>query len=297
LPGSNLDGILELRTIADADKLKKALTPGIRLAVVSGGYIGLEVAASVRSFGAHATIIEREPRVLARVASPRLSGFFEGYHRARGVSLELSTEVKEFIGAHGRVEAIRLSDERVTSCDVALIGVGTEANVDLARRAGLECNGGIVVDLRARTSDPFVYAVGDCTVRPLPFYNRMARLESVPNAVEQAKQAARDICGRSEIEAEVPWFWSDQFDVKLQIAGLIDGAVETVIRGDYCSAQFTLFHLNASGQVLALKAVNSGADFVVGRRLISKGLAADRNLLEDSAIPIACSPVDRSFGG
>ena len=196
LPGADLDGVLELRSAADADRLKAALHPGARLAVIGGGYIGLEAAASARALGAEVTVIERESRVLARVACPILSDFFQTFHRGQGVTIEVDAQVARAGGRDGRVTGVRLGDGRVIPCDAALIGVGAVANDELAREAGLTCQNGIVVDLAARTSDPAIFAIGDCTSRPLPLYDRMGRLESVPNALEQAKQAAASICGK-----------------------------------------------------------------------------------------------------
>ena len=270
LPGMDLANVLELRTAADADKLKAALGPNKRLAVVGGGYIGLEAAASARALGAEATIIEREPRVLARVACQILSDFFQDFHRAQGVTIELNAGVQALEGAHGAVTGVLLSDGRGIPCDAALIGVGAVANEELARDAGLTCDGGIVVDLAARTSDPAIFAIGDCTRRPLPLYDRMMRLESVPNALEQAKQAASAICGKPAPAPEVPWFWSDQYDLRLQIAGIPFDATQIVVRGDIASGKFALFHLTADGTVQAVEAVNASTEFMGGRRIVQR---------------------------
>ncbi|MCL2428111.1 MAG: FAD-dependent oxidoreductase [Alphaproteobacteria bacterium] len=270
LPGIDLPGVLELRTVADADALKSALGPGKRLAVIGGGYIGLEAAASARALGADAVVIEREARVLARVACPTLSAFFQDYHRARGVELVLDARVEALEALSSRVSGVRLSNGRLIACDAVLIGVGALANDELACAAGLACEGGIVVDLAARTADPRVLAIGDCTRRPLPLYGRMWRLESVPNALEQAKQAAASLCGRSPPAPEVPWFWSDQYDIRLQIAGLPFDAAETVLRGDPASAGFALFHLAADNRLLAVEAVNAAPEFMAGRLMIGR---------------------------
>ncbi len=270
LPGLELGNVLELRTAADADRLKAVLGPGKRLAVVGGGYIGLEAAASARSLGAEATIIEREPRVLARVACEILSDFFQTFHRGQGVVIELNAGVQALEGKDGLVTGVRLADGRVIPCDAALIGVGAMPNEELARDAGLACDGGIVVDLNARTSDPDIFAIGDCTKRPLPLYGRTMRLESVPNALEQAKQAASAICGRSAPAAEVPWFWSDQYDLRLQIAGIPFDATEIVVRGDIAAGNFALFHLTADGTVQAVEAVNAPMEFMGGRRIVQR---------------------------
>jgi 3-phenylpropionate/trans-cinnamate dioxygenase ferredoxin reductase subunit len=284
LPGLDLDGVLELRTAADADKLKAALGPGKRLAVVGGGYIGLEAAASARGLGAEATIIERESRVLARVACQQLSDFFETYHRAQGVTIEVSAGVAALEGVDGKITGVRLSDGRIIPCDAALIGVGAVPNDEIAQAAGIACDGGIVVDLSARTSDPAIFAIGDCTKRPLPLYGRTMRLESVPNALEQAKQAAAAIYGRPSPPPEVPWFWSDQYDLRLQIAGIPFDATEIVVRGDIAAGKFALFHLAEDGLVRAVEAVNASTEFMGGRRIIQRGkrLTADR--IRDMAV-------------
>ena len=196
VPGHDLAGIVALRTLADADRLRTLPRPGARIAIIGAGYIGLEVAASARILGAEVVVIEREPRVLARVASIPLSDFFQRRHAAEGVRIVLNAAVEAFEGAHGHVAAVRLSDGTAVPCDAVLIGVGAAPNDALARAAGLACDNGIVVDLAARTADPAIHAIGDCTRRPLPLYHRTGRLESVPNALEQAKQAAADLCGR-----------------------------------------------------------------------------------------------------
>ncbi|PPQ25767.1 NAD(P)/FAD-dependent oxidoreductase [Rhodopila globiformis] len=284
LPGRDLGRVLELRTVADADQLKAVLHPDARLAVIGGGYIGLEAAASARALGAEVVVIERESRVLARVAGPILSNFFQDYHRGQGVAIETDAQVIELDAADGTVAGVRLGDGRVIPCDATLIGVGVVANEALARDAGLGCDNGIIVDLAARTDDPAIFAVGDCTNRPLPLYGRMARLESVPNALEQARQAASQICGKPPPAPEVPWFWSDQYDLRLQIAGLPFDATETVVRGDIPGAKFALFHLAADGTVRAVEAVNASTEFMGGRRIIARGKRLSRRRIEDMSV-------------
>jgi 3-phenylpropionate/trans-cinnamate dioxygenase ferredoxin reductase subunit len=284
VPGADLDGVLELRSAADADRLKAALHPGARLAVIGGGYIGLEAAASARALGAEATVIERESRVLARVACPILSDFFQTFHRGQGVSIEVDARVAGLEGADGRVTGVRLGDGRLIPCDAALVGVGAVANEELAREAGLNCHNGIEVDLAARTGDPAIFAIGDCTSRPLPLYDRIGRLESVPNALEQAKQAAAHICGKPAPAPEVPWFWSDQYDLRLQIAGMPFDATEIVVRGDVAAGKFALFHLTEDGTVQSVEAVNAAPEFMGGRRIIAKRKRLARALIEDMAV-------------
>ena len=285
LPGLDLDGVLALRTAADADQLKAALGPGKRVAVIGGGYIGLEAAASARALGAEVVVIEREPRVLARVACEALSTFFQDYHRAHGVRFVVNAGVEAIVGGDGRAAAVKLAGAELIEADVFLVGVGAQPNQELPEAAGIACNDGIVVDLEARTSDPDVFAIGDCTRRPMPIYGgRMHRLESVPNALEQAKQAAAAIVGRAPPPGEVPWFWSDQYDLKLQIAGLPFDAAETVIRGDPASAHFAVFHLDAEHHVQAVEAINAPPEFMMGRLLIGQRKVVAPERLRDMSI-------------
>lgn len=269
LPGHDLRNIVTLRTVADADRLKTLLSPGVRLAIVGAGYIGLEIAASARSLGADVIVLEREGRVLPRVASEPLSAFFQQRHTAAGVRIMLNASLEAFEGDDA-VAGIRLRDGTVITCNAALVGIGAAPNDALARSAGVTCLNGIVVDQAARTSDPLIHAVGDCTFRPLPLYQQSARLESVPNALEQAKQAAADLCGRPPPSPEVPWFWSDQYDVRLQIAGLPFDVAELAIRGDPSGNSFAIFHLSADGTVQAVEAVNAPAEFMAGRIMIAR---------------------------
>ncbi len=284
LPGFDLAAVLELRTAADADRLKAALGLGRRLAIIGGGYIGLEAAASARALGAAAFVLEREPRLLARVASPPLSAFFHAAHTAQGVEIDLGCQVVGLEGHDGQVSGVRLADGRVLSCDAALVGVGAIPNEEIAAAAGLDCAGGVVVDEHARTSDPEIYAVGDLTNRPLPLYGRRIRLESVPNALEQARQAAADITGRAAPAPEVPWFWSDQYDIKLQIAGLPFDVAELVVRGEPSSGTFAVFHLDAEGRVQCVESVNTPAEFMGGRQLILKRKPVDAATLRDLSL-------------
>ncbi|MFY8210413.1 MAG: NAD(P)/FAD-dependent oxidoreductase, partial [Caulobacter sp.] len=283
IPGADLAGVLALRTAADAELLKNALGPDKRLAVVGGGYVGLEAAASARALGSHAMVIERESRVLARVACETLSHFFQDYHGKHGVAFELNAGVAAFEGQDGHVTGVRFADGRVVACDVVLVGVGAVPNDELAKDAGLSTVNGVVVDLEARTEDPSIFAIGDVTHRPLPLYDRQFRLESVPNALEQAKQAASAILGRPAPPAETPWFWSDQYDLKLQIAGLPFDADRQVVRGDVAAAKFAVFHLKGD-LVQAVEAVNAPPEFMAGKQLIAKRTPVDANKLADPSV-------------
>lgn len=289
IPGADAAGVFVLRSAADAEALKSSLGPGRRLAVIGGGYVGLEVAASARALGGEAVVIEREARILARVASAPLSAFFQSYHEARGVAFVCGAQAAEIDGRDGRVRAIRLADGRSLPCDAVLIGIGAVPNDDLARAAGLECADGVVVDLQARTSDPDIFAIGDLTWRPVPRYGQSCRLESVPSALEQARQMAAAVTGRAPPAPEIPWFWSDQYDIKLQIAGLPFDADRIVVRGDSGSARFAIFHLGGppgASVVQAVEAVNAPAEFMAGKPLIAGRTVFDDSLLADTSVPM-----------
>ncbi|MFN3780517.1 MAG: NAD(P)/FAD-dependent oxidoreductase [Brevundimonas aurantiaca] len=279
VPGGDHPDLLELRTLKDAERLKAVLGPGRRLAVVGGGYVGLEAAASARALGAEAVVIERAPRVLARVASETLSAFFTAQHRARGVEIITGAEVVAV--AH---DGVTLADGSTVQADAVLVGVGALACDSLARSAGLRCDDGVVVDDQARTSDPAIFAVGDMTRRPIPVHGGVShRLESVPNALEQAKQAAAAIVGRPGPAPEVPWFWSDQYDFKLQIAGLPFEADRQVVRGDPSAGGFAVFHLNGD-RVVCVEAVNAPPEFMAGKQLIGKATPVDPAKLADVSV-------------
>nr|WP_314525051.1 FAD-dependent oxidoreductase [uncultured Brevundimonas sp.] len=279
VPGGDHPDLLELRTLKDAERLKAVLGTGRRLAVVGGGYVGLEAAASARALGADAIVIERAPRVLARVASETLSTFYTAQHRARGVEILTAAEVV----AVAR-DGVTLADGTVVQADAVLVGVGALACDGLPRSAGLRCDDGVVVDDQARTSDPAIFAVGDMTRRPIPVHGGVHhRLESVPNALEQAKQAAAAIVGRPGPSPEVPWFWSDQYDYKLQIAGLPFEADGQVVRGDPAAGSFAVFHL-AGNRIVCVEAVNAPPEFMAGKQLIAKATPVDADRLADMAV-------------
>lgn len=284
IEGADLDGIMFLRTAAHAEALKAKIAPGKKLAVVGGGYIGLEVAASGRALGADVVVLEREPRLLARVACPELSSFFQGYHEAHGVRFELGASAAGFLGAEGHVTGVKLADGRVIDCDVVVVGVGAHPNDELAKDAGLECARGVVVDLDARSvSDPNIFAIGDVAHRPMPIYDRMFRMESVPNALEQAKQVASAITGRPRPAGECPWQWSDQFDLKLQIAGYAFDVDQVLVRGDPATAKFAVFHLKGD-QVQSVEAINSPPEFMMGKSLILSRKPVDKAKLADPSV-------------
>jgi 3-phenylpropionate/trans-cinnamate dioxygenase ferredoxin reductase subunit len=283
IEGADLAGVMALRTAADAERLKATIGPGKRLAVVGGGYIGLEVAASGRALGAEVVVLEREARLLARVACEVLSTFFKDYHQDRGVTFELGCTVEGFVGEDGRVTGVKLSDGRTIPCDAAVVGVGAIPNDEIASAAGLNVVRGIAVDLEARTSDPAIFAIGDVAHRPMPIYDRMFRMESVPNALEQAKQAASAITGRPAPAGETPWQWSDQYDLKLQIAGYAFDVDEILVRGDPASGKFAVFHLKGD-LVQSVEAINSPPEFMMGKQLIGARRPVSKAKLADLSI-------------
>ena len=280
IPGAELPGIHYLRDIADVDGLQKVFTPGRRLAIVGGGYIGLEVAAVAAKRGIQVTVFEAMERVMARAVSKPVSDFYEAEHRKAGVELLLQTGVATFEG-EGRLESIRAGG-RSHPADIALVGIGVMPNDMIAREAGLACKDGIIVDRNAMTDDPAIFAAGDCTRH----YGREGveiRLECVQNAIDQAKHAALAMLGRPQTYSEVPWFWSDQYDLKLQIAGLARPTDQIVLRGDPMTRKFAVFHLR-DGAVAAVEAVNAAPEYLVGRKLIAANAVIPADRLADTVI-------------
>lgn len=276
-----------LRTIDDAERLKAVLTPGHRVGLIGAGYIGLEVAATARHYGCEVTLFERESRILARVASQELSAFFTQMHGDRGAQLITGASVTELSLGAGDSKIVHLADGNRYEFDIVLVGIGALANDDLAQTIGLESTNGIVVDEQGRTSDPNIFAIGDVTSRTLPMYEGRFRLESVPNALEQAKQAAAAITGFKPPVVETPWFWSDQYEFKLQIAGLLVPGLRPLLRGDPASGAFSVFHLDNENHLKTAECVSRPADFMAAKLLIAKGVAGlDEATLGDPAAPL-----------
>ncbi len=281
VPGAELPGVHYLRSVADVDLLSPAITPGKTLAVVGGGYIGLEVAAVARKLGLNVVVFEALDRLMARAVSPQLSAFYEQAHRAEGVELLFKTGVEAFEGA-GKVERVRAGG-KVYPADLVLVGIGAVPNVELAEEAGLTCDDGIVVDkFCTSVSDPAIFAAGDCT-RHHGHNGEEIRLECVQNAIDQAKHAALAMMGKPTPYREVPWFWSDQYDLKLQIAGLSRAGDALVVRGDPATRKFAVFHLR-DGKVACVEAVNAAPEYIVGRKLIAEGTPIAAERLADTAI-------------
>ncbi len=281
-PGADLKGIHYLRSIADVDKLQPEFVGGRKLAVIGGGFIGLEVAAVAAKHGLVVTVFEALDRVMARAVSKPVSDFFEAAHRAAGVTIVTGTGVEGFDG-ESAVSAVRAGGKSCPA-DLVLVGIGVLPNLEIAAEAGIECKNGIVVDKNARTSDPDIFAAGDCTWHQ-GRDGTWLRLESVQNAIDQAKHAAAAMAGKPKPYGEVPWFWSDQFDLKLQIAGLTRADDVAVLRGDPAARKFAVFHLR-DGVVVAVEAINSAPEYLVGRKLIAEGARVAAERLADTAIPI-----------
>jgi 3-phenylpropionate/trans-cinnamate dioxygenase ferredoxin reductase subunit len=271
-PGHDLDGVVVLRSLADADDLKARLASSARLVVVGAGFIGLEVAASARKLGAAVTVIEMQDRVMARAVGPEISAFFAAAHRAAGVDLRFGEGVASIEGEGGEVAAIVTAKGERLACDLVLVGIGVLPEASLAEAAGLAVKGGVVVDARQRTSDPAILALGDCAVFPHPAASGLIRLESVQNAVDQAKVAAATIMGREAEYAATPWFWSDQYDLKLQMVGLSAGFDAALTLGDPAERRFSQFYFR-EGRLIAIDSVNRPADHMRGRKLLAEGRA------------------------
>ncbi|HEX4636108.1 MAG TPA: FAD-dependent oxidoreductase [Rhizomicrobium sp.] len=281
-PGADLPGIHYLKTIADVDGLQDVFQAGKRIAIVGGGYIGLEVAAVGAKRGLDVTVFEAMDRLMARAVSPELSAFYAAEHEKAGVTLKLKTGV-EAIEGDGKVERV-IAGGQSHPADIVLVGIGVVPCDELAVAAGLASEDGIVVDRNARTGDPHIWAAGDCT-RHVGREGHAIRLECVQNAIDQAKHAALAMVGEPKTYSEVPWFWSDQYDLKLQIAGLARPTDRLVLRGDPASRKFAVFHLR-DGAVAAVEAVNAAPEYMIGKRLVAEGKKIAAETLADTSIPM-----------
>ena len=284
LSGGDLPGVHYLRTIEDVDGIRAGIEAKGKLVIIGAGYIGLEVAAVCRQLGVDVTVVEMADRVMSRVVSSQVSTFYQGVHAAHGVKLMLSNGLAAIAGVN-RVEAVTLTNGESIPADFVIVGVGVIPNTELAADAGLEINDGIVVDDLCRTNDANIFAIGDCTSHPNAIYGRRLRLESVHNALEQAKTAAGNICGKETHYSQVPWFWSDQYDLKLQIAGLSQGFDQVVMRGDPTSKGFSCLYLEA-GVLIAVDAINAPRDFVQSKALIAERAIISPQQLADTQIAL-----------
>lgn len=285
IEGGHLDGVHYLRTVNDADRLKTAIQGASHLAVVGGGFIGLEVAASARMMGVEVTVIEQQERLLSRLASPYSSSFFAGLHQSRGVNLILGAQVQAFHGREDRLEAVQFEGQKL-DCDAVLVGIGSVPNIMLAKQAGLDCDRGVLVDQLGRTSDPYIMAIGDMTQRPVQGLDESVCLESVPGALEQAKIVAALLAGRDQFEEQTPWFWSDQYDVKYQVVGIPGAGKEFVLRGEIENGSFSVFHFSDE-QLVAVESINAARDFMMMRRAMDKQQTVNAELLADNSQQIS----------
>lgn len=284
VPGAALDGVCYLRTLDDALALKGHLDEATEVVVVGGGFIGLEVAAVARKRGKAVTVVEAMGRLMARAAAPALAAFYLEAHRRRGVRVLLDAAVTGMVGEQGRVRGVRLADGTTIPADLVPIGIGLVANDDLAHLAGIEPALGIPVDALARTAEPWLVAAGDCAVHIEPWSGGPARLESVQNAVDQGRTAGTSLAGGLLPYRAVPWFWSDQFDLKLQMTGTWAGHDRIVTRGDPASDAFSLCWFRA-GQMIGVDSVNRPADHLPARRLLAAGVPVTPEQAADAATP------------
>jgi 3-phenylpropionate/trans-cinnamate dioxygenase ferredoxin reductase subunit len=285
IAGCELEGVHYLRNIADVIGIQPYVQRDKRAVIIGGGYIGLETAAMLRKQGMHVVVLEMAERILQRVTAPEVSAFYMRIHAEEGVVIHTGKSVTAILG-HTHAEQVVCSDGTEFSADLVIVGVGVLPNVELAQDAGLEVNNGIVVDAFCRTRDADIVAAGDCTNHFNPIYNRRIRLESVPNATEQGKTAAATICGLSHEHNSLPWFWSDQYDLKLQIAGLSEGYDQVVIRGDsHTSRSCAIFYFKEE-RLIAADCINRPQEFMLTKRLITEQKTVHPSRLMDESISV-----------
>lgn len=282
--GDDLAGVHYLRSIDDVNRIREEIEHAKRIVIVGAGYIGLEVAAVTRQLGLDVTVLEMADHVMSRVVSPQVSAFYEAEHAAHGVNLMLSTGLGAFRG-DGRVDRVETADGQTIAADFVIVGIGVVPNTELASAAGLKVDDGIVVDERCQASDPAIFAIGDCTSHPNRIYDRCVRLESVHNAVEQGKTAAANIAGDDVRYVQVPWFWSDQYDLKLQIAGLSGGYDQVLLRGDPVERSFACLYLKG-GRLIAVDGINSPRDFMQSKALIADRAEINPQQLVDTGVAL-----------
>lgn len=271
VPGAHLDGVFSLRTLDESSAIKQRLQAAQTVVVIGGGFIGLELAAVARLSGKQVTVLEMLPRLMSRAVAPIVSDFFRNLHHAQGASIVCGCQVSEIIGfGSGRVQQVRMADGAHYPADLVLVGIGIMPNIELARDAGLPVANGIVVDEFLQTSDPAIYAIGDCAEYPNHFTGTRLRLESVQNAADQAQHIAAAILGRREPYRALPWFWTDQYDAKLQMAGLSAGYDRIVLRGSLESRKLSAFYFGR-GHLVAIDSINRPLDHILGRKLIAAG--------------------------
>jgi 3-phenylpropionate/trans-cinnamate dioxygenase ferredoxin reductase component len=289
IPGAQLKGVHYLRTLSDAQAIHAEVKPGGKAVIVGGGYIGLETAASLRKLGMEVTVLEMMNRILERVTAPELSAYYSDLHQRHGVNIIVNAQALELRGTD-RVEQVVCNENRTLDADLVIIGIGVIPNTELAADAGLAISNGVVVDELAQTSDPDIVAVGDCTNHPNDLLGYRLRLESVPNAMEQAKAAAATLCGQHKPYHALPWFWSDQYNIKLQIAGMNRGYERVIIRGVPATDQFVAWYMKGN-QVLAADCINNPKEFMIAKKIIGKKVQVKDSDLANTGIDLnACIP-------
>jgi 3-phenylpropionate/trans-cinnamate dioxygenase ferredoxin reductase subunit len=274
VPGADLDGVVALRTVAEAESLRKAMSSASTVAVIGAGFIGLEFAAAASDAGLSVTVVEALPRVMSRAVSEPTSEFFQNFHESRGVRMVLGVGVSRIVGEQGVAVGVETSDGAVIDADLVVVGVGVRPNVELAEDSGVRVDNGVVVDEWLRTSDPDISAVGDCASFPCRFTEHPVRLESVQNAVDQARCVAHGLTGTPQPYGAVPWFWTDQGAAKLQIAGITDGYDRTVVRGAPAEGKFSVFCYRGD-RLLGAESVGRAADHMAVRRILHSGATLD----------------------
>jgi len=284
--GANLAGVHTVRARADVERIRGELSDVTRVVVIGGGFIGLETAATLRKLGKHVTVLEAQDRVLARVAAEPLSRFYEAEHRSRGVDVQLNARIERLEGVEGRVSGVRLADGTVLPAQMVIVGIGISPTVEALVQAGAQVSNGVAIDSNCRTSLPDVFALGDCALQESAFADgARIRIESVQNALDHAAVIARHLSGGPAANTGVPWFWSNQYDLRLQTIGLAIGHDDLVLRGEPASRRFSLVYLKA-GRVIALDCINAAADYMQGRALVAARACINRAKLADPAVPL-----------
>lgn len=285
IEGSEVQGIYYVRNAADIAAIQQHIQSVKHAVMIGGGYIGLETAASLRKQGIQVSLLETAPRILQRVTAPELSDFYTRIHQEQGVSIYNNITIERFIGAT-QVEGILCTDGKTIPADLVIVGIGVQPNSELVQAAGIDVDNGIVIDAYGRTNDPDIVAAGDCTSHFNHHYQRQIRLESVPNANEQAKVAAATLCGKFKPYDTLPWFWSDQYDIKLQIAGLNHGYDQLVIRGDLQNSKsFVAFYFK-NKQLIAADCINRPLEFMISKRIINDNIQIDPAHFADESIDL-----------
>ena len=279
----NLQGIHYLRSIDDVEMIKSSLKGSKNMVIIGGGYIGLEVAAVANTLGLNVTVVEMASRILERVTSPTISSFYNSFHESRGVKILTNTSVQG-INGDNRVSSVETSSGSIDA-DIVIVGIGVLPCQALAEDAGIKVDNGIVVDEFCKTSDDYIFSAGDCTLHPSHFYNKNIRLESVHNAIEQGKTVASSIIGEKVSYNQIPWFWSDQYELKLQIAGLNNDYDEYVVRGNLDENSFSVFYFK-SGYMIASDCINSAQEHMMSRKFISEKTKIDLHKLQNKEISI-----------